>query len=32
MNLIGNGLATLIVAKSEGELDAELAAPLLRAH
>ncbi len=29
-NLIGNGLAALIVAKSEGELDPDLAAPLLR--
>lgn len=29
-NLIGNGLATLVIAKSEGELDPELAAPLLR--
>ncbi len=28
-NLIGNGLATLIIAKSEGELDPDLAAPLL---
>ncbi len=29
-NLIGNGLATFIIAKSEGELDYELAAPVLR--
>lgn len=29
-NLIGNGLATLVLAKSEGELDMELAAPVLR--
>ena len=29
-NLIGNGLATFIIAKSEGELDTELAAPVLR--
>lgn len=28
-NLIGNGLATLIIAKSEGELDHNLAAPVL---
>ncbi|BCM93599.1 C4-dicarboxylate transport protein 2 [Abditibacteriota bacterium] len=28
-NLIGNGLATFIIAKSEGELDVELAAPVL---
>ena len=28
-NLIGNGLATLVIAKSEGALDEELAAPLL---
>ena len=30
-NLIGNGLAAFVIAKSEGELDMELAAPLLRA-
>ncbi len=30
-NLIGNGLATLIIARSEGELDMERAAPVLRA-
>ena len=29
-NLIGNGLATLIIARSEGELDVEAAAPVLR--
>lgn len=29
-NLIGNGLATFIIAKSEGELDVERAAPVLR--
>ena len=29
-NLIGNGLATLIIARSEGELDIEAAAPVLR--
>jgi aerobic C4-dicarboxylate transport protein len=29
-NLIGNGLATLIIAKGEGELDMELAKPVLR--
>ncbi|RYX86706.1 C4-dicarboxylate transporter DctA [bacterium] len=29
-NLIGNGLATFIIAKSEGELDREVAAPVLR--
>lgn len=29
-NLIGNGLATLIIAKSEGELDLEAAQPVLR--
>lgn len=29
-NLIGNGLATFIIAKSEGELDMKLAAPVLR--
>ncbi len=29
-NLIGNGLATLIIAKSEGELDMTLAQPVLR--
>ncbi|MCW3096910.1 MAG: sodium:dicarboxylate symporter, partial [Chthonomonadaceae bacterium] len=29
-NLIGNGLAAFVIAKSEGELDTKLAAPLLR--
>ena len=29
-NLIGNGLATLIIAKSEGELDMQAAKPVLR--
>lgn len=29
-NLIGNGLATFVIAKSEGELDKTLAAPVLR--
>ena len=29
-NLIGNGLATLIIARSEGELDIEAAVPVLR--
>ncbi len=29
-NLIGNGLATFVIAKSEGELDNTLAAPILR--
>lgn len=29
-NLIGNGLATFVIAKSEGELDRDLAAPVLR--
>ncbi|MDF2440421.1 MAG: aerobic C4-dicarboxylate transport protein [Abditibacteriota bacterium] len=29
-NLIGNGLATFVIAKSEGELDTRLAAPVLR--
>ena len=29
-NLIGNGLATFVIAKSEGELDPALAAPILR--
>ena len=29
-NLIGNGLATFVIAKSEGELDMSLAAPILR--
>jgi aerobic C4-dicarboxylate transport protein len=29
-NLIGNGLATFVIAKSEGELDPALAAPVLR--
>jgi aerobic C4-dicarboxylate transport protein len=29
-NLIGNGLATFVIAKSEGELDMALAAPILR--
>ena len=29
-NLIGNGLATFIIAQSEGELDRTLAAPILR--
>ena len=29
-NLIGNGLATFVIAKSEGELDLALAAPVLR--
>jgi aerobic C4-dicarboxylate transport protein len=29
-NLIGNGLATFVLAKSEGELDMEMAAPVLR--
>lgn len=29
-NLIGNGLATFVIAKSEGELDMALAAPVLR--
>ena len=29
-NLIGNGLATLVIARSEGELDVEAAAPVTR--
>lgn len=29
-NLIGNGLATFVLAKSEGELDLQMAAPVLR--
>lgn len=29
-NLIGSGLATFVIAKSEGELDAKLAAAVLR--